>query len=234
MRRKAGILGLLALLICAVIGSQKAGEYLYKNYMGEEGVQTVAGTKNSQVIVIDAGHGGSDPGKVGVNQALEKDINLDIANKVKTLLKKQGFTVIMTRTDEGGLGGSKAEDMKARVTLINKEKPSLAISIHQNSYGGESIHGAQVFYYSHSKDGESAAKTMQAALLAADPENTRQAKANDTYYMLKKTEVPVIIVECGFLSNPAEAEKLVTEEYQDILAEAITNGVINCVSGKEQ
>lgn len=202
--------------------------------MGEEGVQTAAGTKNSQVIVIDAGHGGSDPGKVGVNQALEKDINLDIANKVKTLLKKQGFTVIMTRTDEGGLGGSKAEDMKARVTLINKEKPSLAISIHQNSYGEESIHGAQVFYYSHSKDGESAAKTMQEALLAADPENTRQAKANDTYYMLKKTEVPVIIVECGFLSNPAEAEKLMTEEYQDILAEAITNGVINCVSGKEQ
>lgn len=202
--------------------------------MGEEGVQTAAGTKNSQVIVIDAGHGGSDPGKVGVNQALEKDINLDIANKVKTLLKKKGFTVIMTRTDEGGLGGSKAEDMKARVTLINKEKPSLAISIHQNSYGEESIHGAQVFYYSHSKDGESAAKTMQEALLAADPENTRQAKANDTYYMLKKTEVPVIIVECGFLSNPAEAEKLMTEEYQDILAEAITNGVINCVSGKEQ
>lgn len=227
LRRKLGILVLIVLLGFAVFGSQKAGEYLYQNYMSDEGVTTAAKAKaeGKQVVVVDAGHGGKDPGKVGVNQAEEKVLNLQIANKVKEILEKQGMTVIMTREDENGLAGSKAEDLKERVSIVNSTKPSLAVSIHQNSYPEESIHGAQVFYYTHSKGGEAAAKVMQEALLSADPDNTRQAKANDTYYMLKKTEVPVIIVECGFLSNQAEAGKLVTDEYQNTLAEAICEGV---------
>lgn len=231
MRRKIGILGLLALLLCAVIGSQKLSEYLYKSYMPAKGRQTAADVKKGEkgLIVIDPGHGGSDPGKVGVNKALEKDVNLAIAQKVKGLLEKQGFAVVMTREDESGLANSKAEDMKERVSIINKTKPGLTVSIHQNSYQGESIHGAQVFYYSHSKEGEKAANIMQNALLKADPENTRQAKANDTYYMLKKTEVPVIIVECGFLSNRAEADKLIDPQYQDSMAQAICQGIQNCL-----
>ena len=91
MRRKLGILGLLVLLVCAVIGSQKAGEYLHQNYLDRETKETAAaaGAKEKQVVVVDAGHGGFDSGKVGVNQALEKDLNLQIANKVKTMLEKQ-------------------------------------------------------------------------------------------------------------------------------------------------
>lgn len=232
MRRKLGILGLLVLLVCAVIGSQKAGEYLHQNYLDRETKETAAaaGAKEKQVVVVDAGHGGFDSGKVGVNQALEKDINLQIANKVKTMLEKQGIKVIMTRKDENSLASSKVEDMKTRVSTINEEKPVLAVSIHQNSYTQESIHGAQVFYFTHSKEGEKSAKIMQEALLAADPENTRQAKANDTYYMLKKTSSPVIIVECGFLSNRAEADKLTSEEYQNALTEAICKGVQSYLS----
>lgn len=232
MRRKLGILGLLVLLVCAVIGSQKAGEYLHQNYLDRETKETAAaaGAKEKQVVVVDAGHGGFDSGKVGVNQALEKDINLQIANKVKTMLEKQGIKVIMTRKDENSLASSKVEDMKTRVSTINEEKPALAVSIHQNSYTQESIHGAQVFYFTHSKEGEKSAKIMQEALLAADPENTRQAKANDTYYMLKKTSSPVIIVECGFLSNRAEADKLTSEEYQNALTEAICKGVQSYLS----
>lgn len=228
MRRKMQICGLLILLVCAVIGSHKAGEYLYDNYMVDEGQMTAASAEKGDKpkIVIDSGHGGSDPGKVGINQALEKDINLQIAQKVKILLEKQGIAVTMTREDGNGLADSKVEDMKKRISIINETKPKLAVSIHQNSYGEESIHGAQVFYYSHSKEGEQAAKIMQDALLQAEPENTRQAKANDTYYMLKKTEVPVIIVEAGFLSNYEEAEKLVTEEYQEKVAETVCAGVM--------
>lgn len=227
LRRKLGILLLIVLLGCAVFGSQKAGEYLYQNYMVDESVKTAATAKadGKQVVVVDAGHGGKDPGKVGVNQAKEMELNLQIANKVKKILEKQGITVIMTRGDENGLADTKVEDLKERVSVVNNAKPSLAVSIHQNSYPEESIHGAQVFYYTHSKGGESAAKIMQEALLSADPENTRQAKANDTYYMLKKTEVPLIIVECGFLSNQAEAGKLISEEYQDTLAAAICEGI---------
>lgn len=235
LRRKLEIFGVLALLVCAVIGSQRVSEYLYRHYMSGEGRQTAANVKKGgkMLIVIDPGHGGSDPGKVGVNQALEKDINLAIANKVNILLEKQGFSVIMTRENEEGLANSKVEDMKERVHIINKTKPDLAVSIHQNSYGGEGIHGAQVFYYSHSKEGEKAANTMQNALLAADTENTRAAKANDTYYMLKRTKVPVIIVECGFLSNRAEANKLIDKKYQDSLAEAICQGIQNCLKDKD-
>ena len=86
-----------------------------------------------------------------------------------------------------------------------------------------------MFYYRHSAESEQAAKTMQEALRAADIGNTRQAKANDTYYLLKRTEVPIIIVECGFLSNPEEAKKLTTPEYQDDVAKAIVNGIVTCM-----
>ena len=186
------------------------------------------------VIMIDPGHGGEDPGKIGVNQAKEKDVNLKIAKKTKERLEKKGWKVVMTREKDVMLGdpaagNKKIHDMKARVERINKTMPQAAVSIHQNSYQDAQIHGAQVFYYSHSEEGKRMAEVMQKALLKADEENTRQAKANDTYYLLKRTEVPTIIVECGFLSNPEEAAKLVTPKYQEKLAEAIAEGILACM-----
>lgn len=191
--------------------------------------------KNGETkVVIDAGHGGDDPGKIGVNNAKEKEINLEIAKQVKTLLEEEGIEVIMTRENDTMLANDtdtnkKVQDMKARVEKINQAAPALVVSIHQNSYTEESIHGAQVFYYTHSEAGKKAAEIMQKELLAMDPENTRQAKANDTYYLLRRTEVPTIIVECGFLSNYEEAEKLADPEYQKQLAETIVKGIITCL-----
>lgn len=241
LRQKIGILLIILLLIGAVAGSQKVGEHLYQNISEDETAQTAAQGTNTvkeenekPVIVLDSGHGGSDPGKVGINKALEKDVNLEVAQKVKEFLEAKGITVVMTRTDANGLAGTKVEDMKTRVNIINREKPVLAVSIHQNSYQEESIHGAQVFYYTHSQEGEKAAKVMQEALRVVDPENKRQAKANDTYYMLKKTEIPVIIVECGFLSNMEEAEKLITEEYQQQMAKAVGAGVVEYLEKVQQ
>lgn len=232
MRRKLGIILMIAILTGVVIGSQRLGEYLYEQTDVENEIET-AGDTAEMVVVVDSGHGGSDPGKVGINGAIEKDVNLKIAIKLKSLLEEQGIKVIMTREDENGLADSKVEDLKKRVSIINQEKPLIAVSIHQNSYQGESIHGAQVFYFTHSQEGEKAAKIIQEALLEADSENTRSAKANDTYYMLKKTEVPVVIVECGFLSNQKEADLLVTEEYQQKVAEAVVNGIIKYISGEK-
>ena len=170
-----------------------------------------------------------------MDDSREKDLNLVIAGKVKRILEQQDIDVIMTRETDTGLyeedaSNKKVQDLKKRVSIINENQPDCVISIHQNSYHEEEIHGAQVFYYSHSSDGEKAAVIMQKALLAVDSDNTRQAKANDTYYMLKRTEVPTVIVECGFLSNNEEAEKLVTKEYQQQLAEAITQGIRTCLS----
>lgn len=214
----------LVLAFVAILGviavSQKLSEYVASTQMDNKEI----------VVVVDAGHGADDPGKIGVNNVLEKEINLQIAKKVQYHLEKAGLRVIMTREDDRGLyddtvSNKKAADMKKRVALINEAKPNLVVSIHQNSYTDGAVKGAQVFYYTHSKEGEALALLMQEALRAFDSTNTRQAKANDTYYMLKKTEVPTIIVECGFLSNAQEAEKLAEDTYQEEVAEAICSGV---------
>lgn len=189
--------------------------------------------RENTCVVVDPGHGGFDPGKVGINEALEKDINLAIAQKVAIYLGSQDIQVIMTREKDEGLaaeseGSQKAADMKARVRMIEEAKPDLAVSIHQNSYTQEYVQGAQVFYYEESEEGKQLAEYIQEQLVhRVDPENGRQVKSDNSYYLLKKTRVPIVIVECGFLSNRQEAEKLVSEEYQDQLAWAIYMGIMN-------
>ena len=188
---------------------------------------------NQNCIVIDAGHGGNDPGKIGINKALEKDINLSIAQKLKVLLESQGYEVVMTRTTSEGLyqPGSrnmKVEDMHKRCNIITEAMPVFTVSIHQNSYPEEYVNGAQVFYYKQSPEGEALAKKIQSSMIARlDP---GVEKANDSYYMLKKTPTPTVIVECGFLSNWEEAEKLCTEEYQNKVAWAIHMGIMQYLS----
>lgn len=194
---------------------------------------------NQNCIVIDAGHGGDDPGKIGINKALEKDINLSIAQKLKVLLESQGYEVVMTRTTSEGLyqPGSrnmKVEDMHKRCNIITEAMPVFTVSIHQNSYPEEYVHGAQVFFYTGSKEGQELAQSIQDQLVAkVDPENKRQVKANDSYYLLKKTGTPIVIVECGFLSNSVEAEKLCTEAYQKRVAWAIHIGVLRYLNARE-
>lgn len=158
-------------------------------------------TKGGKVIVVDPGHGGFDPGKIGVNNALEKDINLAVSLKLKELLEKQGYEIVLTReADEAlhaeGENGSKQEDMKRRVDVINEAKAVLAVSIHQNSFTQESSHGAQVFYHPQSEEGKKLALVMQETIkeMIAD-DNHREAKSNDSYYILRKTEGLVIIID---------------------------------------
>ena len=207
-------------------------------YLGREAAAYVAGSnveaqeEKGWRVVIDAGHGGDDPGKVGINGANEKDVNLEIARLVKQYLEMSDVEVVMTRESDEGLNDAdapnkKVQDMKRRIALIEEEAPALTVSIHQNSYPEEYVHGAQVFYYTGSAQGQRLAEGIQRRLVeSADPENKRQVKANDSYYLLKKTGVPIVIVECGFLSNSAEAEKLCTPEYQQRVAWAIHMGIL--------
>jgi N-acetylmuramoyl-L-alanine amidase len=152
-------------------------------------------------VVIDAGHGGDDPGKVGINGVNEKDVNLQIAQQVKKFLEANDVEVIMTRESDAGLydadaSNKKVQDMKRRIALIGEAEPALTVSIHQNSYPEEYVHGAQVFYYTGSTQGQLLAESIQGQLVErVDAENKRQIKANDSYYLLKKTEVPIVIVE---------------------------------------
>lgn len=182
-------------------------------------------------IVLDAGHGGADPGKVGEGDILEKDLNLAIVYKLKTLFENKGFEVVLTRTDDKALVSDntkalKVEDMRNRVAVIEKADPILTISIHQNSFTDPSVSGPQVFFFHQSSESQIIAETVQAALNEQlDPPKKRVSKSNDAYYILKKTPSPTIIVECGFLSNPTEAALLTDDSYQDKLARAVYSGI---------
>ena len=221
MKRKIELFMVLFLLMGAIIASYKLSEWT--SDVVKDKVAVI--DRDEPVIVIDPGHGGEDPGKVGVNDILEKDINLQISMKVRDLLEEVGITVVMTREDDK-VPDRKKEDWGERVELINKTKPTLALCIHQNSYTTPDIFGAQVFYHTKTEEAEDVATLVQESMRAIDPNNKREIKENDTYYMLKFSEVPTIIVECGFLTNPTEAQKLTTEEYQDEVAFAICEGIV--------
>ena len=191
-----------------------------------------SGEKKKYIVCVDPGHGGTDPGKVGINGQLEKDINLAIAKNLKTYLEASDVTVVLTRDKDMGLYSSgdahkKMADMRKRCKLIEEVKPDLVISIHQNSYHEEAIRGGQVFYYKTSVRGKKLAQILQERFdYVLGDANKRQAKANDNYYLLLHVKEPIIIAECGFLSNWEEAEKLETKEYQDRLAWTLHMGIM--------
>lgn len=221
MKKKIELLMGLCILLCAFVLARKSAVFVQSERAGSAPL----------CIVVDAGHGGDDPGKIGINDVLEKDINLQIALKLQKLLEQNNIKVVMTRdTDQGlysdGATNKKAEDMQTRCKIIEDSDALFTVSIHQNSYTSPEIQGAQVFYYGQSETGKKLAETLQSALIKqVDPDNHREAKANESYYLLKKTPTPTVIVECGFLSNPAEAELLLQDEYQDKLVNAIYSGI---------
>lgn len=212
-----------ALLLCSMV------------LLSREAALYVTGTMLESpkfTVVIDSGHGGNDPGKIAADGTLEKDINLSIALRLQKYLEAADVNVIMTRTTDEGLydpdaSNKKVQDMKNRITLMEESNADIVVSIHQNSYSDSSIHGAQVFYYTTSTASKALAESLQSILISdLDPKNHRQAKANDSYYLLKKTTRPIVIIECGFLSNPEEAALLKSESYQDEIAWVLHLGIL--------
>ena len=168
---------------------------------------------------------------IGVGGLEEKGINLQIAVKLKVILEEKGYTVVMTREEDKGLydedsRNQKAQDMQRRIAIIKECRPVLCVSIHQNSYQDSEVYGPQVFYYEDSAQGKELAELIQKELnTGLEVARPRVAKGNKTYYLLKRSESVLNIVECGFLTNPKEAELLQTEEYQKKVAEAVAKGI---------
>ena len=220
MRKQTVEIGMAVLLLISVYALS-----------GKTARMTANAKTAETIVVIDAGHGGADPGKVAADGCKEKDINLAVARKVQGKLEKAGIEVVMTREKDemlhdAGNDGEKVRDMQLRCEKINTSQAVCAVSIHQNSFQSSSVRGAQVFYYTGSEQGQQFAQIMQQQLVEIlDPSNTRVCKENSSYYLLKKTSVPLVIVECGFLSNPEEAAMLQTEEFQDRTADAICMGI---------
>ncbi len=212
-------------------GFWQAGKavYTWSNYLAEK--------SHRFTVVIDPGHGGVDPGKVGVNDVYEKEINLKIALLLKEILEQNDCRVLLTRESDMGLyqegdSNKKMADLRKRCEIINDSDADVIVSIHQNSFFQESSKGAQVFYQSTSQEGKRLAEIMQRQLISSlDESNRRVAKANDDYYMLKNTEGVMVIVECGFLSNQEEARRLTEHTYQRQVAWAIALGTLQYLEG---
>lgn len=193
--------------------------------------RTVAGARRL-TVVIDAGHGGIDGGVVGVETGKkESDLNLALSRKLQTVFEDAGFLVVQTRPTEEGLygmatAGYKKRDMRARAQVIEETAPAIVLSIHQNFFSLRSRRGAQVFYRADSASSKSLALLVQEELNNM-PECVKRADALiGDYYVLNCSDYPSVIVECGFLSNAEDERLLVTDEYQQKIAEAILRGAL--------
>ena len=189
------------------------------------------------VVVVDVGHGGRDPGKVGIDGSLEKDVNLAIALRLKTYLEQSDVKVVMTRETDTALYGKedsrkKMADMRERCRIIEESGADLVVSIHQNSYHQEEVSGGQVFYYKSSEKGKRLAEIIQKRFdYVLGEQNRRLARANGNYYLLLHVKCPIVIVECGFLSNRKEAALLQDPEYQDRMAWTVHMGIMEYLGG---
>ena len=182
------------------------------------------------------GHGKPDEGAQRSTGTTEAATNLKIALKLQNLLEQSGTTVILTRSDENAiydvdaktLKQKKISDIHNRVKIGNESSADLFVSIHLNKIPQQQYYGWQTFYKQGSEEGKRLAESIQNNLNEAiQKENNRIAKTIDNIYIIKHVEIPITIVECGFLSNPTEEKKLLEDEYQNRLAWGIYNGIID-------
>lgn len=201
---------------------------------GAKAAETAASAETRQVIVLDAGHGGMDSGCVAVNGAYEKDINLDIVKDLGELLTLSGYKVVYTREedisihDDGveGIRNQKISDMENRLEIVKSYPDSIFISVHQNLYTEPAYFGAQMFYTTNNSSNRRLAQIMQGRFAALQPGNDREIKLIDNgLYLFKTTEQPALLIECGFLSNPSDAENLSSPEYRKKVAFTIYGGL---------
>lgn len=188
-------------------------------------------------IILDAGHGGMDSGAVGIDNVLEKDINLSIALKLKDLFDASGFNTKMTRDkdesihseDSGTIRSQKVSDLKNRLSMINSDPNNLLISVHQNKFEDSKYKGAQVFYSNNNTLSKELAQSMRASFVGLlQKDNNREIKPSPKgVFILNKSTVPAVIVECGFLSNSEDVKNLSDKEYQSKVAFTIFCGFLD-------
>lgn len=204
-------------------------------------VNTVASASEElPVIIIDAGHGGEDGGTQSASGILEKDINLSIALKVDAMFKLLGFETILVREGDyliydfssTTISQKKVSDIHNRMAIMTSYPNSIFLSIHQNYYEESQYSGAQVFYSGNTEQSAIIAQFLQDSIVTSlQEDNTREIKQSGTeIYLLYNAITPAVMVECGFLSNEEEAEKLNDEEYQQQMSAAIVSGIVDYLS----
>lgn len=224
--------GILCVFFIMIL-SASAGFFIYRNSASQV-QETFAVPVTNKIIIIDPGHGGIDAG-ASANGAVEKDINLEIALRLQEYIEESGGIAILTRDGDYSTADKnrdksltqKKSDLIERKKAIEKYKADLFISIHMNKFQQEKYYGAQVFYPKKSEESKKLGELLQTALKKnLDSANTRKAKESDSIYVIKDNSVPSVLIECGFLSNKAEAAKFKTKEYSQKTAWAIYLGLI--------
>jgi len=202
----------------------------------ENTIETVSLPVTGKTVVLDAGHGYPDEGAESANGVSEASINLVITKKVQTLLEQSGSNVILTRSDENGIYDlsastireKKVSDIKNRVKIGNESSADAFVSIHLNKIPQSQYYGWQAFFKANNEKSEELAKSLQEELNASiQKENKREALKITGKYIIEHVEIPIAIIECGFLSNPQEAKLLQQDEYQNKIAWGIYNGIMD-------
>lgn len=234
--RKCRQLALSLAVILLIVGIF----YTVSNLFDTLPTETSGGSGTLPTIILDPGHGGMDGGCVAINGVPEKGINLTIATEVRDILTALGYDVVMTRDrdisihDSGieGIAKQKKSDMDNRLAIINSYDKAIAVSIHQNQFTDPQYSGAQMFYSDSDPLSEQLAQTFQSKFVAnLQPENTREIKkVGDELFLLYYSQCPMVMAECGFLSNHEESEKLQNEEYQKQVAFTIASAIIEFVN----
>lgn len=197
-----------------------------------------------KTVIIDAGHGGPDGGTSSADGTVEKEINLQIATKLNEILQSMGIKTIMTRTEDISIHDESAKtirqkkvsDIKNRLQIINETEDSVFVSIHQNHYSNSKYTGSQVFYSKNHPLSQTLANSIRLPIISyLQLENTREIKqSGSNIYLLYHAQRPAVMVECGFMSNDAETQKLKNEEYQRKLAFLIAVGIADYFSNTEE
>lgn len=227
--RKWMLCGII-LVICSVLGYHYA--FLQTKY-------TFSAWETAYTLVLDAGHGGFDGGAIGINGTTEQHINLRIAQQIQIMAGFFGIPMVMTRSDEQALeyqaGRSvrenKVADIKERARITEETENPVFISIHLNKYPDPQYWGAQTFYSKNNPESKRFAQAVQNCLLTGlqNGNDRKEKQAVDTIYLMKRLQCPAMIVECGFLSNPAEEQKLQEETYQTQIAVCILTGYLQSI-----
>lgn len=193
--------------------------------------------QTSHNIIIDAGHGGVDGGATSCSGVLESNINLQIALKLNDLLHLMGIRTTMIRTTDISIytegqtiAAKKVSDLKQRVNIVNKTDAATLVSIHQNYFSDSRYSGAQVFY-ADTAGSIQLAKDMQSKLVQTiNKHSNRKVKPAKNIYLMQNINCPGVLIECGFLSNPAEDAKLNNPKYQNKIACVIASVLNNYLS----
>ncbi len=232
-RRCDSVRAVASILVASFVFCSMAIVFSHNPFESEE---TLASTDAyTRVVILDAGHGGEDGGAIGINGVYEKDLNLCVSRMLANMLRSAGVTVIETRTedrllyreDENVRGYRKMYDLRNRLAVAENNPEALFISLHMNSFSSPQYSGLQV-YYAKTPGSERLARILQNGVHSTlQKDNAREVKAADSnIYLLDRTDNTAVLIECGFLSNPRECEKLSSEDYRKQLCFSLFCGII--------